>query len=276
MAERSYVISLNYAERMKEKDFIKEILKKYDINELVGAGIYVNNNPYNLQMLLHLNFEIDTTEFEQWLASNYPEKKRKFNYFHEDIFESMSSKGYNVATFINEMTVDFAITKEANEIFMFPDRDTMNSIWNSDVLRDDINVFISHSSRDKSIVDNIFNELQLHQIRAWYDKYEIKPGDSIVDKINEGLENSDIGILCLSNNFLNSPSGWTKNELNYFIQRRMRSGMTDFICLNFDVKHEDLPPLIQDYRYIDMRESDAIGVLVDTLKHISKKHKNFA
>lgn len=275
MVERGYIFSLSYEERMKEKKFIKDVLKRFATYQLVGAGIYVNNNPYNLQMLLHLNFTIDTSEFEEWLLENYPDKKRKFNYFHEDIFESMSSKGYNIATFIDEDTVNMAITKEANAIFLFPDRDLMNSVWNSNVLRNDITVFLSHSSKDKEMMDKIFNVLQINEIRAWYDKYEIRPGDSITDKINEGLENSDLGIICLSKNFLNSSTGWTKSELNYFIQRRMRSGKTDFICLNFDLQHDDLPPLVQDYRYIDMQDDIAIETLVKTLKEKTRQHKNF-
>lgn len=274
MVERGYLFSLNYSERTKEKKFIKEILRKYNTQELVGAGIYVNNNPYNLQLLLHLNFVIDTNEFEEWISINYPEKKRKVNYFHSDIFESLSNKGYNVVTFIDEETVDMFVTQEANSIFIFPERELISSIWNTDVLREDFTVFLSHSSKDKEKVDKIFNELQLHEIRAWYDKYEIKPGDSIVDKINDGLENSDLGIICISMNFLNSPTGWTKSELNYFIQRRMRSGRKDFICLNFDVNHEDLPPLVQDYRYIDMQDDNALNVLIEILREHLRNSKN--
>lgn len=271
--EREYLFSLSYSERTKEKDFIKEVLRKYDSQELIGAGIYVSNNPYNLQLLLHLNFEIDTNEFEDWLSVNYSDKKRKVNYFHSDIFLSMRSRGYNAVTFTDEEMVDLVIVKEANSIFVFPERKLMNSIWSTDILDDDFTVFLSHSSKDKEKVDIIFNELQVRGIRAWYDKYEIKPGDSVVDKINNGLENSDMGIICISENFLNSSTGWTKSELNYFIQRRMRSGAKDFICLNFDIKHEDLPPLVQDYRYIDMRSSNAFDLIVEFLEEYKKMNK---
>ncbi|MGG1672481.1 toll/interleukin-1 receptor domain-containing protein, partial [Paenibacillus sp. NRS-1783] len=265
---------LSYGERTKEKDFIKAILRKYDINVLIGAGIYVNNNPYNFQMLLYLNFSIDTSEFEDWITIHYPDKKRRFNYFIGDIVESIKSKGYNIATFIDEKTVDLIIVSGTNEIFLFPERGDFDQLWNNDILKRELNVFLSHSSKDKKFVDSIFNELQLREIRAWYDKYEIQPGDSIVDKINEGLSKSDIGIICISKNFLNSPSGWTKSELNYFIQKRMRSGETNFICLNFDVDHDDLPPLVQDYRYIDMTDSNGMITLVDTLKKkIHEHHK---
>lgn len=112
----------------------------------------------------------------------------------------------------------------------------------------------------------IFNEFQKSQISAWYDKYEIEPGDSITEKINQGLDESDIGIICISSNFLNAPSGWTKSELNFFIQRRMRNQDKTFIIVNFDVPHDELPPLVQDYRYIDFKEKDAIDVLNYTLQ----------
>ena len=39
-----------------------------------------------------------------------------------------------------------------------------------------------------------------------------------------------------------------------------------FIIVNFDVPHDELPPLVQDYRYIDFKEKDAIDVLINTLQ----------
>ena len=79
--------------------------------------------------------------------------------------------------------------------------------------------------------------------------------------VSNGLSNS-----FLSRNFLNASSGWTKSEMNFFIQRRMRIQDKIFIIVNFDVPHDELPPLVQDYKYIDFKEKDAIDVLVNTLK----------
>ncbi len=272
MNNKSYIFELSYAEREAEKIFIKKILNKFDITTLVGAAIFVNNNPYNLEMLLYLNFEKDAEKFDEWLNNNYSNKKRIYNYFHEDLLlESFRHKGYNIATFTDDTTVDGIITKENNEVFLFPDKESISSIWKSGVAKKKFMVFLSHSSKDKGIVDKIFNEVQKNEISAWYDKYEIQPGDSITDKINEGLEKSDIGIICVSKNFLNSSTGWTKSELNYFIQRRMRRNKNDFIIINFDVPHDELPPLVQDYRYIDMREKDSLVILMNILKKRIKK-----
>ena len=55
-------------------------------------------------------------------------------------------------------------------------------------MKKDTRVFLSHSSKDKKVVDEIFNQFQINEIDAWYDKYQIEPGDSVTEKINQGLE----------------------------------------------------------------------------------------
>lgn len=49
-------------------------------------------------------------------------------------------------------------------------------------------VFISHSSKDKPAVEKLARALRAKGIDAWLDKWEIAPGDDIVARINEGLE----------------------------------------------------------------------------------------
>lgn len=272
MKLKKYIFSLDYGNRMQEKEFIKDILNNFDKESLVGCGIFVNNNPYSFEFLLFLSFEKGADRFDDFIKSKYNNKKRLFNYFIGDIFSSFLTRGYNVTTFVDAESVDMAITDGVNGIFEFPSKAVFDSVWKSNIKDYKIKrVFLSHSSRDKYIVDDIFNELQRCEVCAWYDKYEIEPGDSITDKINEGLDESDIGIICISKNFLDSASGWTKSELNFFVQRRMKNPNKTFIIVNFDVPHDELPPLVQDYRYIDYREEGAINILVNALK---KRLKN--
>jgi len=267
MDTKMYIFELDYANRVEEKKFIKDILINFDTDVLVGCGIFVNNNPYNLEMLFFASLAKDVEKFESFIKAKYISKKRIFNYFLNDMFTSFVSRGYNVVTFINEADVDLAIHEDDNNIFLFPCKGKLNTIWKSN--RSDIKmprVFLSHSSKDEKYINIVFNELQKSEIDVWYDKYQIEPGDSITDKINEGLDACDIGIICLSNNFLNASSGWTKTELNYFINRRMSDANKKFIILNFDVPHNEMPPLVQDYRYIDFQEERSINVLIDILR----------
>ena len=271
MDTKVYIFSLDYGNRIKEKKFIKEVLKCFDEDTVVGCGIFVNNNPYSLELLFYVSLAKEFERFEEFLRKNYKNKRRIFNYFLDEMLESFSHNGYNIATFIDVDTVDIIMTEEENNIFLFPGKRILKEKWGiAEDMKKFPKVFLSHSSKDKKIIDRIFNEFQKNQIHAWYDKYQIEPGDSITEKINQGLDESDIGIICISNNFLDATSGWTKNELNFFIQRRMYDPNKNFIILNFDVPHNKLPPLVQDFKYINFKEEGSMDVLIDTLK----KHLN--
>jgi len=75
-------------------------------------------------------------------------------------------------------------------------------------------VFLSHSSKDKSLVRPLTERLRKDGIRVWFDESEIKPGDSIPAKIEEGLEHSRVLLLCMSANALGS--GWAQLESGMF------------------------------------------------------------
>lgn len=267
MDTKTYIFSLDYGNRSEEKKFIKEVLRSFDTDTLVGCGIFVNNNPYSLEFLFFTSLVKELDRFDNFIKEHYNGKKRIFNYFLDDIFQAFVQRGYNGATFVDADEVDEIITDRENQIFLFPCKENLNRNWGGNgEMYIKSKVFLSYSSKDKEIVDKIFDEFQKNEICAWYDKYEIVPGDSITDKINEGLDESDIGIICISNNFLNGSSGWTKSELNFFVQRRMRNPEQSFIILNFDVSHDELPPLVQDYKYIDFNDKDAMDVLINTLR----------
>jgi len=51
-------------------------------------------------------------------------------------------------------------------------------------------VFLSHSSKDKIVVRGLAGQLRADGLRVWLDEWEIKLGDSIPAKIEEGLEHS--------------------------------------------------------------------------------------
>lgn len=65
-------------------------------------------------------------------------------------------------------------------------------------------VFISHASEDKkSIVKKLATILQEFGVRVWYDEFTLKIGDSLSKKIDEGLIDSNFGIVIISESFLN-------------------------------------------------------------------------
>lgn len=269
---KSFLIHLDYGNRAAEKEFVTEVLNKYDRDTLVGAVLFVNNNPYRLELLFFLNFKKRAEEFSEWLQRNYPSKRRIYNTSIDNIFEAMTRSGYNVMGLVDPDMLDLQMTSKVNEIFMFPDKLVMSTIFGNIDVSQNFVVFLSHSNKDKPIVDKVFDELQKAQVHCWYDRYEILPGDSISDRLNEGLATSNIGLLFISRSFLTSEMYWTKAEANYFIQQRMRTKQTKFIIVNLDVEHTELPPLMQDYRYIDFRGKGAMEQIVTTIRRLSADH----
>lgn len=81
-------------------------------------------------------------------------------------------------------------------------------------------VFICHASEDKNDFVRPFAELLKQQhIDVWYDEFSLSIGDSLTQKIDEGLSKSRFGIVVLSPNFFKKP--WAKRELNGLTIREM-------------------------------------------------------
>lgn len=85
-------------------------------------------------------------------------------------------------------------------------------------------VFVSHASEDKERFVNRFAvQLRANGVDAWLDKWEILPGDSLVDKIfEEGLKDAAAVILVLSRFSVEKP--WVREELNAAVVKRINTG----------------------------------------------------
>lgn len=93
-------------------------------------------------------------------------------------------------------------------------------------------VFLSHSAKDKAVVRDIAEGLRNDGLRVWLDDWEIRPGDSIPEKIEEGLEHSRVLVLCMSANAFGSD--WAQLEAGTFRFRDPLNKERRFIPLRLD------------------------------------------
>ncbi|MGN0727998.1 TIR domain-containing protein [Treponema sp.] len=99
----------------------------------------------------------------------------------------------------------------------------VESSENSD--KEEYDVFVSHAWEDKeSFVDEFVAELEKQNLKVWYDKNEIKLGDSMRQKIDEGLKKSRFGIVVLSPDYIKDGKYWTKTELDSLFQLESVNG----------------------------------------------------
>lgn len=83
----------------------------------------------------------------------------------------------------------------------------------------DYDVFVSHAWEDKeSFVDEFVSELCALGAKVWYDKTQMKWGDSMRAKIDEGLRKSRFGVAVLSPDYIAEHKYWTKAELDGLFQ----------------------------------------------------------
>lgn len=67
-------------------------------------------------------------------------------------------------------------------------------------------IFISHNHKDKILVEQIALRLReiFGQDKVFYDSWSMQPGDGIIDKMSEGLDNCELFLFFVSNNSLSS------------------------------------------------------------------------
>ncbi|MES1906574.1 MAG: hypothetical protein MHPSP_004564, partial [Paramarteilia canceri] len=115
-------------------------------------------------------------------------------------------------------------------------------------------VFLCHVTEDKnSIVIPLYEKLESSNIKCWLDEAEIKWGDSIINKVNEGLKNSRYLVVIISKNF--TEKNWVYKELNSILNIEASTGDVKVLPILCGTKEEqeeiigDLP-IMNDKSYL--------------------------
>lgn len=118
-------------------------------------------------------------------------------------------------------------------------------------------VFISHAHQDKPFVERLAADLKQAGLKVWYDAaWEIKVGESIVQKINAGLRDSDYLVIALSLASVASP--WVQQELSAALMASLSD--RDIVVLPVLYRDCEIPPLLRDRRYADFRTDYQAGL----------------
>jgi len=110
-------------------------------------------------------------------------------------------------------------------------------------------IFLSHSSSDKRFAHRLGELLTAYGVTTWIDKAEIKVGDSLLQKITEGIEKMDYLGVILSPTSISS--GWVQKELR--IATTMEIEQKQVKVLPILYRDCDIPLFLQDKVYADFR-----------------------
>ena len=117
-------------------------------------------------------------------------------------------------------------------------------------------VFLSHSSFDKEIVVSVALDLKEKGIDTWLDAFDILPGESIIDKINIGLNECDYILVFISKN--SNASNWVKKEWETILWDEINSNKVKVIPIKLD--DSEVPKILQTKKYIDFSKDYRIGI----------------
>lgn len=133
-----------------------------------------------------------------------------------------------------------------------------------------MSVFISYSTKDSEFVTQLSTELVKNRIHVWLDKWEMQPGDSLIDKIQSGLTESSFLLVVLSKNSVDSE--WCKKEINSGLMRELKEKQVVIIPILLD--DCDIPIFLKEKVYADFRSdfSDGFKTLMRPLSKLFSEH----
>jgi TIR domain len=126
-------------------------------------------------------------------------------------------------------------------------------------------IFLSHNSHDKPFVRRLAMALQAKGVRVWVDEAEIKVGDSLLDKIQSAIDETDYLAVVLSPNSVKS--SWVNQELKQALNHELKSKAVKVLPIL--LADCEVPGFLRDKKYADFRsESDFSASVSELLKRL--------
>ena len=117
-------------------------------------------------------------------------------------------------------------------------------------------IFLSHTSIDKPFVEKLAKDLNNLGINVWYDKYQIKVGESILWKIDEGIRESEYLGIVISKEALKSE--WVKTEIMSAWQKQVEQKGNFVLPIYY--RECEIPLFLQGIKYADFRSDYKQGL----------------
>jgi hypothetical protein len=109
-------------------------------------------------------------------------------------------------------------------------------------------VFISHRSQDAVQAAQLGRELEAAGHQVWLDAWSIGVGDSVVQRISEGLESVSYVVVCYSSAGVTSP--WMSREWMTALHRQLEGYGVKLLPVL--LTGAQVPPILADIKYADL------------------------
>jgi len=132
-------------------------------------------------------------------------------------------------------------------------------------------VYLAHGSEDhETLAKPLAEALMAQGIDVWFDEWEIRAGDSLRRKMEEGLANCTHFVVLLTPNSLHKP--WVETEVDAGFIRAV-GGESRFIGIRTGVAMNDLSPFLRTLRCPEVRldQQTEVDALIADIHGVSRK-----
>ncbi len=117
-------------------------------------------------------------------------------------------------------------------------------------------VFVSHRGADQDAAERLARELRNRGHVVWLDAWKINIGDSIIERINDGLSGSSYLVLCYSD--AGSTSPWMSREWMSTLARQLSGAQARLLPVR--LSGGSPPVILADLKYADLVADWSTGV----------------
>lgn len=115
-----------------------------------------------------------------------------------------------------------------------------------------VSVFLSHNKADKPFVRHLASDLDSQGLRYWLDEAEIKTGESLIEKIREGIDNVDYVAVVLSPDSV--ASEWVRREVDVAMNQEIAGKKVKVLPIMY--RECELPGFLLGKAYVDFSNEE--------------------
>jgi hypothetical protein len=117
-------------------------------------------------------------------------------------------------------------------------------------------LFLSHSSKDRTWVSQLAEDLNLCGVDVWFDAWELRVGDDLHERIADAVDKSRFVAVVVTKHF--SESKWIRGEVHQALSREKGEDRTVVLPLLAD--DVSVPPVLSTKKFLDF-SGDYFGSL---------------
>lgn len=268
--DKDFIWEGRYNNRSSLKEALKELLGKQDADSLQMASVFVNNNPYNLELYVAVSYNQPQKSEINYMITLFKDASllQRKDLTIKELCAELGNRRFQWFTFVGPEDVDIVF----DTVFFFPESQELEKKgYITKPFNQENTVFISHSNKDSNEVEEIIPYLNGQGLSIWFDQYSIAVGSSITDAVQKGIEKSKIVIMWITENFIQSK--WCNAEMHIFVKKLVEEECLIISVLDSNVENNDLPLFLRDIKYISRKNKNTNDIAQEIIMELKKSKR---